>query len=322
MFVDLPERELRSFTGAVTDPHDFDEFWADTLAASRSYDIAVSAERVASPLRTVDVYDVTYSGYAGQRIRAWLRVPAGCGQRRLPAVVQYHGYGRGRGDAVENLLWASAGYAHLEMDTRGQGWSGSRGVTPDTDTSGRQVPGFVTRGVGDRDTYYFRRLIVDAVRAVDAARSIPQIDPDRVAVFGVSQGGGLSLAVAGLTQGLRGVVARVPFLCDIARATTITDASPYSELREHVASYRCEWESVRRTVSYFDGVNFARRASAPLQASVALMDAVCPPSTVFAAFNAYTAQKDIAVWTHNGHEGGGVDDDLMTLQAMERFLRD
>ena len=57
--------------------------------------------------------------------------------------------------------------------------------------------------------------------------------------------------------------------------------------------------------AYFDGVNFATRITAPALFSVALMDAVCPPSTVYAAYNhCASPDKDIVVWPYNGHEGG------------------
>ena len=58
------------------------------------------------------------------------------------------------------------------------------------------------------------------------------------------------------------------------------------------------------TLSYFDGVNFAKRATAPSLFSVGLMDPVCPPSTVYAARNAYAAPADIEVYPFNEHEGG------------------
>jgi cephalosporin-C deacetylase len=61
---------------------------------------------------------------------------------------------------------------------------------------------------------------------------------------------------------------------------------------------------VLHTLSYVDGVNFASRATAPALFSVGLRDTVCPPSTVFAAFNHYGREKEIAVYPYNGHEGG------------------
>ena len=46
-------------------------------------------------------------------------------------------------------------------------------------------------------------------------------------------------------------------------------------------------------------------ATASALFSVALRDDVCPPSTVFAAFNAYAGPKEIEIYDFNEHEGGG-----------------
>ena len=107
---------------------------------------------------------------AGPRLAA----PPGRAPRPLPAVVEYVGYGGGRGLAHERVLWAAAGYAHLVMDTRGQGSTWSVGETPDPDATGAPAhPGFMTRGILDPATYYYRRVFVDAVRAVEASAGIP-----------------------------------------------------------------------------------------------------------------------------------------------------
>jgi cephalosporin-C deacetylase len=49
----------------------------------------------------------------------------------------------------------------------------------------------------------------------------------------------------------------------------------------------------------------AARATASGLFSVALRDPICPPSTVFAAYNAYAGPKRIEVYDFNEHEGGG-----------------
>jgi cephalosporin-C deacetylase len=146
------------------------------------------------------------------------------------------------------------------------------------------------------------------------------VDPLRVGVFGISQGGGISLAVAGLVPGIAQVVARVPFLCDFPRGTVITDRTPFREVADYLAHYRDRTEQVRRTLSYFDGVNFSKRAHAPAVFTVALMDPICPPSTVYGAYNAYAGPKSLRSWTYNAHEGGGVDDDALTLDAFRARL--
>ncbi|TPW93814.1 acetylxylan esterase, partial [Schumannella luteola] len=271
-------------------------------------DAVAVLEPVEVGLRTIDLVDVTFPGFAGQPIKAWLKVPRGA-SGPLPTVVQYQGYGGGRGLPTENLLYASAGFAHLFVDTRGQGSGWSLGATADEGVTGPQIPGVMTRGIDSRDTYYYRRLFTDAVRAVDAARGLDVVDSSRIAVTGGSQGGGITLAVAGLVDGLSAVLPQVPFLCDFPRALTIHDSDPYHEVVRFLAQHRTKTERVLETLAYFDGVNFARRASAPAWFTVALMDETCKPSTVFGAFNAYAGEKRIEVFPFNGHEGGGAQTD-------------
>ncbi|QDZ15704.1 acetylxylan esterase [Humibacter ginsenosidimutans] len=320
MFVDLPEAQLRAYSSDQNDPADFDAFWVRTLAESRAFPLGVVLTPVDTGLTSIETYDVTFNGYAGQPIKAWLRVPAGA-SGPLPTIVQFQGYGGGRGHALENLLWASAGYAHFFMDTRGQGSTWGGGDTADPDGSGPAYPGVMTRGIESQETYYYRRLFTDAVRAVEAARSLDVVDASRVVVTGGSQGGGITLAVAGLVPDLVGAFPRVPFLCDFRRASVITDAFPYKEIGRYLAVHRDRVEQVHDVLAYFDGVNFAKRATAPAWFTTALMDDVCPASTVFGAFNAYAgAAKQIEIWPYNGHEGGQIDDDQQMLRVLRELM--
>jgi cephalosporin-C deacetylase len=233
----------------------------------------------------------------------------------LPTVVEFVGYGGGRGLPHVHLLWASAGFAHFVMDTRGQGSAWGGGGTPDPVGSAPAFPGFMTRGVEDPETYYYRRLFTDGVRAVEAARAHPLTDASRTAAVGISQGGGITLAVGGLVPDLVAVAPDVPFLCDFPRATTLTDRQPYREIGNYLKTHRGRTERVMRTLSYFDGVHFAARGRAPALFSAALEDQTCPPSTVFAAFNAWAHDdKKVEVYDFNDHEGGGPYQEAIKLR--------
>ncbi|WP_292835345.1 acetylxylan esterase [Microbacterium sp.] len=301
---DLSPEELQDYRPAIAEPADFDEFWTRTIAEARGCDRPVSVARVESPLKTVEVFDVTFPGFAGDPIKAWFLVPAGT-EGPLPVVVEYNGYGGGRGLPVERLGWVSSGYAYLFMDTRGQGsaW-GSGGTTPEPHGTGASFSGFMTRGIDSPDEYYYRRVYADAVRAIDAVRTFDRVDSDRVVVCGGSQGGGITLAAAALGEGVVAALPDVPFLCHFERAVGLTDHDPYQEIVRYLSIHRGAEERVFRTLSYFDGVTFAARATAPALFSVGLLDPVCPPSTVYAAYNRYAGEKAIEIYPFNEHEGG------------------
>ena len=127
---------------------------------------------------------------------------------------------------------------------------------------------------------------------------------DTVSVQGVSQGGGLALAVAGLVPDLVAVMPDVPFLCHYRRAVEVCETTPYDEITRYLSVRRQAVDQVFATLSYFDGVNFAKRANAPAFFSVALLDLTCPPSTVYAAFNHYAGEKEMISYPFNDHEGG------------------
>lgn len=313
-FFDMPLGELERYLPQREEPADFDAFWQATLAETRGHPLAAEFAPIDSGLRALEVFDLTFRGYGGQPVRGWLLLP----RRRdgpLPCVVEYIGYGGGRGFPSDWLLWAAAGYAHLVMDTRGQGSAWLPGHTPDPEPEGSnpQFPGFMTRGIASPQTYYYRRVFADAVRAVEAARAHPAVDAARIAVTGGSQGGGISLAVAALAPDVELLLADVPFLCHYRRATEITDAHPYQELARFCTIHRDKVEATFATLAYFDGVNFAARAGARALFSVGLMDEVCPPSTIYAAYNHYSGPKELRVWRYNHHEGGG------TFQTQEKL---
>lgn len=316
---DAPLDELVVYRPEIQAPPDFDEFWDRTLGEARSAGGAVEATEVTDRhlLRTVEVADVRFPGFGGDPVAAWLLRPRGS-HGPLPVVVTYLGYSCGRGLPTDHLLWSAAGYAQLVVDSRGQGHD-----TPDLVAGGgtQWVKGFMTSGIDSPDDHYYRRLVTDCVRAVDAVPHLPGVDPERVVVAGGSQGGGLSIAVAGLARDrVAAALPDVPFLCHYRRAAEMAGEGPYVEIAEYLRWHsRHGVEPAFRTLSYFDGVHFAQRATAPALFSVGLMDPVCPPSTVYAAFNHYAGEdRTMTVWPFADHGGGYGSNPVTQLE----WLRD
>ncbi|WP_431230810.1 acetylxylan esterase [Paenarthrobacter nicotinovorans] len=318
-FTDLPLAQMRAYQGSSQLPTDLGEFWDTTIEGASLFPIDACFERVETHLRLIETYDVTFAGFGGDPIKAWLHLPdaKGAHVEPLPAVVVYPGYSCGRGLAHQNTLWAQAGYAMLVMDSRGQGYGGQVGDTPDPHPSAGEMnyPGVMTRGILDRNEYYYRRFFTDAFRAIAAVQAHPRVDASRVAVHGMSQGGGLAIAVAGLAAGrIDGLIACLPdvnFLADYPRALDVASTGPYPELELYLKRHRNHVEAAFVTLPYFDVVNLGRAARVPAYFSVALRDTTCPPSTVYASYNKYgvdapdPAEKSIEEYSFNNHEGGG-----------------
>jgi alpha-beta hydrolase superfamily lysophospholipase len=125
---------------------------------------------------------------------AWL-YPASAAGRGAPIVVIAHGLSGTRRDGLGPFAarFAEAGVAALVFDHRGFGDSG-----------------------GERDLFEPARQLDDWRAALACARSLPGIDPARVATFGSSMGGGNALAAAADDPEVAAAVSQVPFL-DIVR---------------------------------------------------------------------------------------------------------
>jgi alpha-beta hydrolase superfamily lysophospholipase len=144
-------------------------------------------------LNGVERRDLTFP-VAGDRCAAWL-YPGGGNGAGAPIVVMAHGLSGTRRDRLGAFAerFARAGIAALVFDHRGFGDSG-----------------------GEADLFEPARQLADWRAAIAFARGLPGIDPDRVATFGSSMGGGNALAAAAADRRVAAAVSQVPFL-DIVR---------------------------------------------------------------------------------------------------------
>ena len=86
----------------------------------------------------------------------------------------------------------------------------------------------MTQGVLSPADYYYRGAYVDCLRALDVLGAQPEVDPSRIGLTGVSQGGALTLAVAALDPQRRARLAMpdVPCLCHFRRAVDVASVPP------------------------------------------------------------------------------------------------
>lgn len=304
MFTDMSETELENFRPQVRNPQDFEDFWVRTLdSARRETPAQLQMQPAESPIRTLEFWDVEFPGFNADPIKGWLAGTPGFTEGKyLPVVVEYLGYGVGRGIPGEKMFWPSAGYVHFIMDSRGQGGDcGTGGSTPDPHPAPPHAFGFFTQGVETPDTYYYRRLITDAFRAVDAVQTLPFIDPKQIFVAGASQGGTLAVCVGALHSAVRAALSDLA-LGNVMHGIGRNDHMPYREFQRYLRAYPDRYHQVEATLSYFDAVNFARRAQHPAYFSVSLSDEYVPPSCTYSIVNEWAGEKRLEVYPFNEHD--------------------
>lgn len=320
MLVGASRDVLESIRVPLTKAPDFEGFWRATLETYLPTTTDAVLVDYPTPMKHVDVKDVTIAGFNGDPIKGWF-LSSRNADSQTPCIIMYDGYGGGRGLAHEWLFWVNVGYRVLVMDTRGQG--GGFRVSDTADGAyprASQTPGFMTQGILNKDDYYYRRVFVDAVAFVNAALKLPGVNPDRIIVAGGSQGGGICLAAASLSKNVFAAMPDVPFLCNYKKATEMVDTYPYHEITLYCRIHRDKVEQVFSTLSYFDCMNLVTMAKAPAIISIGMHDPVCPPDTIFAMRNHYAGVVSTEIYEYNTHEGGSVAHQLVQAKWLESLL--
>lgn len=302
-FIDMPLEQLKVYKPEQTKEKDFDSFWEETIKESKKQPLNAEVIPADYPAEQVKVYDVFYDGFKNSRIHGRLILPSNASkENKVPVVVFYHGYNWNTLNVINALKYSVLGYGVFLAEARGQNVK-----SPDHnhyDNGG--ASGWMTLGVLDHKNYYYRYVYMDCARVIDFLLQREEIDTDRIAVEGGSQGGALSLAVGALCPEVKVVMADVPYLCHFRRAVELAPEYPYLEIshyfRIHDSLHRTE-DQVYRTLSYFDNMNLASRIKGDVLVSVGQEDTICPPSTSFAAFNYINSEKEIRVYPDYGHGG-------------------
>lgn len=294
--IDMPLEQLRQYRPSLYREPDFESFWDATIAEALRQPSNAELIPYSLPIRGLECYAVRFDGFQGGRIAGWYLRPESSG--KFPGLCVYHGYS-GRGLRPLDLIpYAAQGMCVLSMDCRGQnGQSQDAAVYPEG-----HYQGWMTQGIRAPQTYYYRFVYADALRALELLAQREEVDADRLAITGVSQGGGITLAVAALSDRPILALSDVPFLCDYRRAIAITPAAPYTEIPAFLKTNPHLHETAIRTLSYFDNLNLAPWIKCRTVISNCLCDDVCPPSTIYAVFHHITAEKQIEVYPYHKHE--------------------
>jgi cephalosporin-C deacetylase-like acetyl esterase len=164
----------------------------------------------------------------------------------------------------------------------------------------------------NRDTYYYKKVYLGCVRAIDYLVSHPKFDGRNVVVTGGSQGGALTMVTAGLDRRVTALAAFYPALCDL-EGYLHGRAGGWPHMFNAAGQAVNATPARIGTVRYYDVVNFARAITAPGWYCWGFNDNVCPPTSMYAAVNMVEAPvtleitPDVGHWRYRESEQNSID---------------
>ena len=302
--IDMPLDELKTYSGRGIKPKDFEEYWDRALAEMEATDPQLEITENEIRLPNVKCYDMYFSGVRNGRVHAKIVKPAHI-EGKLPAVLFFHGYSGAIDDWTGLMSYVAMGYIAVGMDARGQG-----GLSSDKNpVEGNTLHGHIIRGLDDPDpdNLLFRQIFLDTAQLAKIVSGFDDVDENKIAAAGGSQGGALTVACAALSPSVKMAAAEFPFLSDYRRVWEMDMAErAYAELKEYFRHFdptHAREDEIFEKLGYIDLQFLAPRIKAEIMFGTGLMDNVCPPSTQFAIYNKITAPKKMVIYPDFGHEG-------------------
>lgn len=301
--IEMPLEELRVYQGTNPRPADFDAYWQEALAELDATGLEYQSQAADFKAKGAQCSDLYFKGTRGAGIHCTLMMPEQM-TAPVPGIVLFHSYYGNTGSWAEKLHFVtSLGCAVLAMDVRGQG-----GLSEDVVGGNETLYGQIVRGVEapDPKALFYRDVYLDAVKAVRVLMSMDEVDENRIAVHGPSQGGALTVVAAALEPRVKLAAPVYPFLSDFKRLQEMgLFTSAYDQFTRHFRFRDPLHErenAFYERLGYIDIQHFAPRIKADVLWFMGFKDDICPPSTQFAAYNKIESTKEMLIYFNYTHE--------------------
>lgn len=275
-------------------PDDFDAYWFGEKQKLAQVPLNAKLTTQASTSTTVEVFDAQVDSI-GNPVSGYFARPIGAKSKSLPIILTVHGAGVSSSSLAGATNWSAQGF--IAMDINAHGIPNGKPKEFYSELANGELKDYRTRGRESRETIHFHDMFLRLVRAIDFLTSQPEWDGRTVVVHGSSQGGFQSIVAAGLDPRVTFFAAGVPAGCD----HTGFKVGRINGWPKFILTGETPPDSVVDAVRYYDAVNFATRVKSPGILTVGFIDTTCPPTSVYAAYNALSGKREIFNSVLTGH---------------------
>ena len=276
-----PER----IASVAREPKDFGAFWEVELKALKAVPTHANLTARGGAIKVV------LDQVEGRKVYGWVVIPEGRGP--FPAILEFPAYGAGALPPPSPMPGAICALVSVHNSD------------PEAPAGAAYQPGLAE----DHRKNYFKYAVLAGVRMIDHLASLPQFDGKRLMLTGKSQGGGLSIMVAGLDPRATHLSAVVPAFAEHAGTRNGRSSGfPGWVWQKDKDGPKEQGDVLLREAEYYDLSHFARRFKGSAHVMAGWIDTVCPPSSVVAAFNQFPGPDKVLVhgraqdhdWNLNG----------------------
>lgn len=292
--------EPEKYLPGLNRPDDFANFWKAEKKALRALPVKVKMVPVKVKEAGYACSDLEINCTGPKPVRGYFAKPESAKPKSLPIVLYVHAAGvKGawcRSEPENALRYAKMGKGALCFDLNAHGMLNGQPDEYYANLENGELKNYFQQGLESRSDYYFRGMYLRLIRTLDFLESLPEWDGKRILVLGESQGGGQSLAAAGLDHRVSAVVATVPAMCDLGGSL-----AGRKETFPYPFSTKNNKEKMMATVPYFDVAHILKGSKATLVVEIGLIDVTCPATSIYSAINQAKGRKIVCAVPYRGH---------------------
>lgn len=282
---------------SMPEPDDFVAYWDQQRELQAKVPENLTLTQVDSKKRGIVAYDVQAECLGGH-FSAYIAHPENAEVGSLPAMVLCHGAGVASSRLSVAVKWAEEGLIAIDFNVHGLPNGQSSEYYQNLGNKGGELFQYYYKGTYDRDSVFFRKVILRLMKAMDIVTARPEWDGTHLISYGRSQGGAQALIAGGIDPRVELVCAEIPALCDLTGAL-VGRSSGWPRYQEY---YKGQFpEKDQNEVRYIDAMNFAGHIKGKVFATCGYIDVSCPPTGVFAAYNTIPGEKHMRHNTDTGH---------------------
>ena len=270
------------------EPKDFDAFWQREKDKLKAVPINPQLTLKSTLPNGSKLYFLRLNNVDGRTVNGYIAVPVGSG--KFPAVISLPPFGTAVSEPDAFLMTDFAEKCNAIVVL----------LTVHNVPANQEDPNaYKPENLSDPLKYYNRWMLLGGIRAIDYVASRTDFNGS-LGLCGNSQGGGLSISLAGLDARVKAVLAIAPANAE-EQGTRYNKACGFPRYNIGGAALGLDTNAVKVASKYHDAVYFLKRYNGSLMIQTGYRDDVAPSATHFAAYNQFTGAATMLHLRDMGH---------------------